>query len=104
MDSLPLEKFGHNLPASGLTGASQAAIGFGAGLLVSSYLSREAKDKLAFSLLVLGTAALIPVIAGVTARIVNRPDSSRRVRKRLETIRTGGGYDSDLETNGSEFV
>jgi hypothetical protein len=94
MDRFPLENLGHNLPASSLVAASQAAVGFGAGLLVSRCLSREVRDKLAFGLLIAGAAALAPVIAGVTARIINRPDSSRRVRKRLETIRTGAGLES----------
>lgn len=94
MDRLPLENLGHNLPASGLVAASQAAVGFGAGLLVSNYLSREVKDKLAFGLLVVGVAALTPILAGVAARIANRPDSSRRVRKRLDIIRTGDALEA----------
>lgn len=93
MDRLPLENLGHNLPASSLAAASQAAVGFGAGLLVSNCLPREVRDKLAIGLLIVGAAALAPVIAGVTARIVNRPDSTRQVRKRLETIRTGAGLE-----------
>ncbi len=99
MEPLPLEKLGRNLPASGLVGASQAAVGFGAGLLVSNYLSRDTKSKLAVGLLILGAVTLLPVVAGVAARIANRPDSSRRVRKRLDTIRTGGG----LEVGDSEI-
>ncbi len=99
MSSLPLEKLGHNLPASGMAAASQAAVGFGVGLLVSGYMSRKLRQKLAIALLTTGTAILLPVLAGVVARISNRPESARRVRKRLESIRHDygmGDSESDI--------
>jgi hypothetical protein len=67
-----IEKLGYNLPASGIVAASQAAIGFGAGLLVSQILSRPVRDKLAITLLAAGAAILTPVIVGIVARVSNR--------------------------------
>lgn len=100
MSSLSLEKLGQNLPASSLTGASQAAVGFGAGLLLAGCMSRKVRDKLAITLLTLGTAALIPVLVGVIARVTNNPNSARRVRRQLEIIRR----DSGLSHDDNEFI
>lgn len=90
-----LEKFGHNLPASGLAAVSNAAVGFGAGLLVAGCLQRNVRDKLAIGLLTAGTAILLPVVVGVISRFSNNPTSSRRVRKQLESIRRDSGFTMD---------
>jgi hypothetical protein len=100
MSSLSLEKLGHNLPASSLTGASQAAVGFGAGLLLASYLKSNVRDKLAIAALTGGTAILLPVIVGIVARLTNNPNSARRVRRQLESIR----QDAGLVDGESELV
>ena len=100
MSPSSIEKLGHNLPASGLVGASQAAVGFGAGLLLARYMSSSVRDKLAIGLLTTGAAILTPVIVGVVARLSNRPYSSRRVRKQLESIR----QDSGISDEESEIV
>lgn len=98
MSSHSIEKFGHNLPASSLTGVSQAAVGFGAGLLVAEYLNTKVRDKLAIGLLTAGTAILLPVIIGVVLRLSNRPTSARRVRKQMESIRENDGF-SDTDAS-----
>jgi hypothetical protein len=100
MSSLSIEKFGHNLPASSLAGVSQAAVGFGAGLLLASYLKSNVRDKLAIASLTGGTAILLPVLVGIVARLTNNPNSARRVRKQLESIR----HDSGLVDGESELV
>ena len=71
MSQLSLDKFGENLPVSGIVGFSQVAIG-------------------------LGAAALVPLVWGIASKISSRPDSSRAMRKRLEGIR-GEFDDSDQE-------
>jgi hypothetical protein len=99
MANLSLEKFGDNLPASGLTGISQASVGFGAGLLLAGCMSSKVRDKLAISFLTLGTVFLLPVLAGIVSRFSNNPNSARRVRKQLESIRGHSGtmdHDSEL--------
>lgn len=98
MSSLSLEKFGDNLPASGLTGLSQASVGFGAGLLLAGCMSSKVRDKLAISLLTLGTVFLLPVLAGIVSRLTNNPNSARRVRRQLESIRGhSGSFDNESE-------
>jgi hypothetical protein len=94
---LSLEKLGHNLPASGLAAASQAAMGFGAGLLLSGYLDRGVRHKLAVGMLTAGAAVVLPFIVGVVTRVSNRPESARRVRKQLESIRQDHGLDEHSE-------
>lgn len=91
MSSLSIEKFTENLPVSGIVGLSQAAVGFGAGLLIASKLEKDTRSKVAISLLAAGGAILVPVIASIFSRVSNRPESARRMRKQLEGIR---GQDS----------
>lgn len=95
MSPLSLEKLGHNLPASSLAGFSQAALGFGAGLLLAGCMNSKAREKLAIGLLVAGGAALMPLVAGIVARISNNPQSARRVRRQLEAIRGESGVSDD---------
>ncbi|HEY5792372.1 MAG TPA: hypothetical protein VIS74_03680 [Chthoniobacterales bacterium] len=91
MSSLSIEKFAENLPVSGVVGLSQAAVGFGAGLLIAGKLEKDSRDKVAISLLAAGAAILIPVVAGVFTRVSNRPESARRIRRQLESIRQDAG-------------
>jgi len=93
MAKLTLEKLGENLPASGLTGLSQAAIGFGTGLLLAGRMNRKIRDKVGVALVATGIAVLAPIVAGVVTRVSNRPESARRVRKQLESIRRDSGFD-----------
>ncbi len=71
---------------------SQAAVGFGAGLLVAGYLNSKVRDKLAVGLMAAGAAIVLPVVAGIVARAVNNPNSARRVREQMESIRSNDGY------------
>lgn len=87
MSNFSLEKLGQNLPASSLTGISQGCLGIGAGLLLSNYLNHRTRDKLAIGLVVAGAALFLPILAGITSRILNNPQSSWRVRQQLESIR-----------------
>lgn len=91
MSSLSIEKFTENLPVSGIVGLSQAAVGFGAGLLIASKLEKDTRNKVAISLLAAGGVILVPVVASIFSRVSNRPESARRMRKQLESIR---GQDS----------
>lgn len=93
MSQFSLDKFGENLPVSGVVAFSQVAIGLGVGLLVADRIGRIARRSAAFALLSIGVASLVPIIAGVTSNITNRPGSSREMRKRLEGIRRGYGLD-----------
>jgi hypothetical protein len=99
MSQLSINKFGDNLPVTGIVAFSQAAIGFGIGLLVGERLGRSARQQAAIACFAAGTAALIPVVSGIVMNVRNRPSSSHRMRKQLESIRR----DTGLSENGEQF-
>ena len=96
MSQLSLDKFGENLPVSGIVGFSRVAIGLGAGFLVADSIGQNARRNAGIALIGLGTAALAPLVWGIASKISSRPDSSRAMRKRLEGIR-GEFDDSEQE-------
>ncbi len=93
MSNLSLDKFGENLPVSGIVGFSQVAIGLGAGFLVADSIGHNARRNAGVALITIGAAALVPLVWGIASKISSRPDSSRAMRKRLEGIR--GEFDSE---------
>jgi hypothetical protein len=95
MSQLSLDKFGENLPVSGIVGFSQVAIGLGAGFLVADNIGHNARRNAGVALITLGAAALVPIVWGIASKISTRPESSRAMRKKLEGIR--GAYDTDIE-------
>jgi len=86
-----MDKFGENLPVSGVVAFSQVAIGLGAGLLVADRMGQSVRRTAAISLVSVGVAALVPIIWGVVSSFSHRPGSDREMRKRLEGIRRGYG-------------
>jgi hypothetical protein len=98
MSSLSLEKFGNNLPVSGIVALSQVAVGFGVGLLLADKLDRSVREKAAIALIGAGVATVLPVVAGIINNVSNRPDSSRRVRRQLESIRDDTGLSNGYES------
>ena len=93
MSQLSLNKFSENLPVSGTIGLSQAAAGLGLGLLIAEKLSSETRRRTGSLLLVAGGLALAPVIASLVTRVRNRPGSTSRARRQLESIREDIGFD-----------
>ena len=93
MAQLSLNKFSENLPVSGTIGLTQAAAGLGLGLLIAYKMSGETRRRTGSLLLVAGALALAPVVAGVVHRVRNRPHSSSRARRHLESIREDVGFD-----------
>lgn len=89
MSQLSLDKFGENLPVSGVVGFSQVAIGLGAGFLVADSIGQNARRSAGYALIGLGMAALVPFVWGIASKISSRPDSSRAMQRRLEGIRMG---------------
>jgi hypothetical protein len=92
MSQLSLNKFSENLPVSGTIGLSQAAAGFGLGLLVADKMSGESRRRSGSILLIAGALVLAPVIASLVTRVRNRPHSSSRARRHLESIREDVGF------------
>ncbi len=91
MSQLSLDKFGENLPVSGVAAFSQVAIGLGVGLLVADKIGHHARRGIAIGLISAGVATLVPFIWGVASNISHRPGSRRSMRKRLESIRHDPG-------------
>jgi hypothetical protein len=92
MSSLPLTKFGENLSVTGIVALSQAAMGVGVGLLIANKLGKDARQKTALVLIGAGAAVVVPFALGLYERISNRPGSSRRMRKQLDSIRDDTGF------------
>ena len=91
MSFISLDKFGDNLPVTGIVALSQAAVGFGVGLLIADKFDPSSRQRTAVSLISAGAATIVPFVVGIIANINNRPDSSRRIRKQLASIREGTG-------------
>lgn len=98
MSSLSFQKFGENLPVTGIVAVSQAAVGFGVGLLVAEKLGHTARQRTALALIGAGAASVFPIVAGIVAIINNRPDSTRRLRRQLESIRDDTGLANGDDT------
>jgi len=92
MQALSLNKFSQNLTVSGTIALSQAVAGLGLGLLIADKLSGKSRRRAGSVLLVAGSLALGPVIASVVTRVRNRPTSSSRARRHLESIREDVGF------------
>jgi hypothetical protein len=91
MSFISFDKFGDNLPVTGIVALSQAAVGFGVGLLIADKFEQAARQRTALALIGAGAATILPFVAGIIASINNRPDSSRRIRKQLDSIRDSTG-------------
>lgn len=97
MSSISLNKFGDNLPVTGIMALSQAAVGFGVGLLLAETMGRHARNRTAIALIGAGAATIIPFAIGIANQVNNRPTSSRRMREQLEGIRGGADLPADEE-------
>jgi hypothetical protein len=91
MSSISFGKFGDNLPVTGIIAFSQAAVGFGVGLLIAGKLDQTVRQRTAVAFIGAGAATILPFVAGIIANFNNRPDSSRRIRRQLASIREGTG-------------
>jgi hypothetical protein len=91
MSSISYGKLGDNLPLTSLIALSQAAVGFGVGLLIAGKLDQTVRQRTAIAFIGAGAATILPFVAGAIADFNNRPDSSRRIRRQLASIREGTG-------------
>jgi hypothetical protein len=91
MSHLSLHKFGDNLPVTSIVAFSQAVAGFGLGLLLAGQFSRGTRTRVAIGMVATGITALTPLIAGIITHVKNRPTSSSRMRRQLESIRRSTG-------------
>lgn len=80
---------------TGMIALSQAAVGFGVGLLLADKLGRATRQRTAVAFIGAGAATILPLLAGVIADFNNRPDSWRRIRRQLASIREGTGLSNE---------
>ena len=80
-----------------LVGVAQTAIGCGIGLLVASKLKPGPRRNIALAAMGLGLLSLVPLLVDVIVREVNRPESERGMRRRLEKIREDSGFADETE-------
>jgi hypothetical protein len=71
--------------------AANGFIGCGVGLLLAGKLGRPAQRATAVTLLVVGAVATVPFFYGVLAKQINRPESERGMKRRLDSIRGNEG-------------
>lgn len=95
MATLPISKFGQNLPVTGIVAASQAAVGLGVGLLIADKINITARQRTAIALIGAGVAAIIPFVAGVYDRVSHRAGSERGMRRRLDSLRADVGFPAE---------
>lgn len=95
MSSISLNKFGENVPVTSIVAISQAAVGFGVGLLLADKLGRTARQRTALALIGAGAATILPFVAGIISK--TSPVSSRSMQRRLASIRRDTGL-----SNGEE--
>ncbi len=95
MSQFSLDKFGENLPVSGVVAFSQVAIGLGVGLVVADRMGHAARRTASIALISAGVAALVPVVAGVATNLSRRPSSRRSMNRKLESIRADSGLADD---------
>ncbi len=81
---------------TGLLAIMQTALGCGAGLLIAQKLRPAAQKTTAFTILSIGLASTLPMVAVAVFRSVNRPESERAMRRRLESIRDDSGFSEDI--------
>ncbi|HEY2799309.1 MAG TPA: hypothetical protein VGI85_01850 [Chthoniobacterales bacterium] len=95
--SLSIPKTADALPLDGLLTLTRAAFGLGLGMLVAERLDRPARQATAIVLVSVGTLAIIPLLVKSAMERINRPESTRGMRRRLRSIRGDSGYRSEVD-------
>lgn len=80
------------LPVTSIVAVTQTAMGFGLGLLLAGKMPPKAQRNTAIAMVSIGLASTLPVIVDFFAKQLNRPESARGMRRRLESIRRDPGF------------
>lgn len=80
-----------------LLAITQTAVGCGIGLLIAGKLGRPAQKTTATTMISVGALLALPVLVGAVIRAVNRPESARGMRRRLDSIRGDSGFPDEAE-------
>ena len=86
-------------PALGLRALARTALGCGIGLMVADRFQKESTRQVtAITLVSVGVLGSMPWLVDTIVRAVNRPESERAMRRRLEGIReSGDSYEGSEE-------
>jgi len=83
------------LTVSSLLAVTHTALGFGAGLLLAGKLRRSTQKTTAWTVFSIGLVSTLPVAITLLARQLNRPESARAMKRRLESIRDDSGMSGE---------
>lgn len=82
-------------PVPGILAASRAvAVGCGVGMMVAGKFNKSSsRQTTAITLLSLGLLGNVPSLVDWIGRLLDRPESERGARRRLQSIRESGDFD-----------
>ena len=80
-----------------LLAVTQTAVGCGLGLLLAGKLGRPAQKTTATTMISVGALLALPVLVVAIVKTINRPESARGMRRRLDSIRRDSGFPDEAE-------
>ena len=95
--SISIPKTADQLPLDGLLKLTRTAFGLGIGMLVADKIRRPMRQAAAIALVSVGALAAVPLLVRMAMARINRPESERGSRNRLQSIRHDSGYQSDTD-------
>jgi hypothetical protein len=81
----------------GLVHTSGATLGAGVGILLAGRLGENSRKIAGVTLIASGVVLMAPLVVASIVKGLRRPNSSRSLRRRLNSIREGATYLDDLE-------
>ena len=85
------------LPLDGLLALTRTAFGLGIGILVADRMKPPVRNVAAIALVSVGALAAVPLLVRAAMERINRPESDRGSRNRLQSIRGDSGYPSEID-------
>ena len=76
---------------------TRTAFGLGLGMLVADKIKRPIRQATAIALVSVGALAAVPLLVRVAMERINRPESERGSRNRLQSIRGDSGYQDESD-------
>jgi|SRR6478672_6899822 len=93
--SISISKTSDAMRFDSLLVLTRTAFGLGLGMLMADKIKRPVRRAAAVTLLALGTLAATPFFLKLALEQLNRPESERGARARLQSIRGDSGYRSE---------
>jgi hypothetical protein len=76
---------------------TRTALGLGLGMLIADKFKSPIRQGAAIALLSIGALAAVPFLLKLASEQINRPESERGARARLQSIRGDSGYRSEAD-------